>query len=103
MNCGLIITKYTGARGKSETNDASAELMAKIRYIMRDICWQTGQLGKVDQGGGGTVAMYMASRNIETVDAGVPVLSIHAPFEVIAKLDLYMAYQGFGAFYRFEK
>ena len=103
MNCGLIITKYTGARGKSETNDASAELMAKIRYIMRDICWQTGQLGKVDQGGGGTVAMYMASRNIETVDAGVPVLSMHAPFEVIAKLDLYMAYQGFGAFYRFEK
>ncbi len=102
-NCGLVLTKYTGARGKSGTSDASAEVMAKARYILRDVCWQTGQLGKVDQGGGGTVAMYMANRNIDTVDAGVPVLSMHAPFEVIAKADLYMAYRGFAALYQFDK
>ena len=102
INCGLVITKYTGARGKSGTSDASAELMARVRNIMdgADVRWQTGQLGRVDQGGGGTVAMYLANRNIDTVDAGVPVLSMHAPFEVIAKLDLYMAFRGFGAFYR---
>lgn len=103
VNCGLVIVKYTGSRGKSETNDAPAELMAKVRYILRNVCWQTGQLGKVDKGGGGTVAMYMANRNIDTVDAGVPVLSMHAPFEVIAKLDLYMAYRGFRDFYKFNR
>ena len=104
VNCGLAIIKYTGARGKSGTSDASAELMARVRTILdgAGVVWQTGQLGRVDQGGGGTVAMYLANRNIDTVDAGVPVLSMHAPFEVIAKLDLYMAYQGFGAFYRAE-
>ena len=81
---------------------STAELMARIRCIFdkAGVIWQTGQLGKVDQGGGGTVAMYLANRNIDTVDAGVPVLSMHAPFECIAKLDLYMAYKGFGAFYR---
>lgn len=102
VNCGLAIIKYTGARGKSGTSDASAELMARVRCILdgAGVVWQTGQLGRVDQGGGGTVAMYLANRNIDTVDAGVPVLSMHAPFEVIAKLDLYMAYQGFQAFYR---
>ena len=102
INCGLVITKYTGARGKSGTSDASAELMARVRTIMdgANVRWQTGQLGRVDQGGGGTVAMYLANRNIDTVDAGVPVLSMHAPFEVIAKLDLYMAFKGFGAFYQ---
>ena len=104
VNCGLAIIKYTGARGKSGTSDASAELMARVRTILdgAGVVWQTGQLGRVDQGGGGTVAMYLANRNIDTVDAGVPVLSMHAPFEVIAKLDLYMAYQCFGAFYRAE-
>lgn len=103
-NCGLALTKYTGARGKSGASDATAELMAKIRYLFRqnDIIWQTGQLGKVDQGGGGTVAMFMANRNIDTVDAGVPVLCMHAPYEVIAKLDLYSTYRGFGAFYRMK-
>lgn len=101
-NCGFALVKYTGARGKSGTSDATAELMARIRCIFdkSDIIWQTGQLGRVDQGGGGTVAMYLANRNIDTVDAGVPVLSMHAPFELIAKLDLYMAYKGFGAFYK---
>ncbi|MDO5142397.1 MAG: aminopeptidase [Eubacteriales bacterium] len=101
-NGGFALVKYTGARGKSGTSDASAELMARIRCIFDQagVVWQTGQLGKVDQGGGGTVAMYLADRNIDTVDAGVPVLSMHAPFELIAKLDLYMAYRGFGAFYR---
>ena len=101
-NCGFALVKYTGARGKSGTSDATAELMARIRCIFdkAGIIWQTGQLGKVDQGGGGTVAMYLANRNIDTVDAGVPVLSMHAPFECIAKLDLYMAYKGFGAFYK---
>ena len=104
INCGLVITKYTGARGKSGTSDATAELMARVRTILdgAGVRWQTGQLGRVDQGGGGTVAMYLANRNIDTVDAGVPVLSMHAPFEVIAKLDLYMAYKGFGAFYLAE-
>ena len=101
-NCGFALMKYTGSRGKSGTSDATAELMARIRCIFdkADIVWQTGQLGRVDQGGGGTVAMYLANRNIDTVDAGVPVLSMHAPFEVISKLDLYMAYKGFGAFYK---
>ena len=87
---------------RKKTSDATAELMARIRCIFdkAGIIWQTGQLGRVDQGGGGTVAMYLANRNIDTVDAGVPVLSMHAPFECIAKLDLYMAYKGFGAFYK---
>ena len=95
-NCGFALVKYTGARGKSGTSDATAELMARIRCIFdkAGVIWQTGQLGKVDQGGGGMVAMYLANRNIDTVDAGVPVLSMHAPFECIAKLDLYMAYKG---------
>lgn len=100
--CGLAIVKYTGARGKSGTSDATAELMARVRILLDNagVIWQTGQLGKVDQGGGGTVAMYLANRNIDTVDAGVPVLSMHAPFEVIAKLDLYMAHLGFMALYQ---
>ena len=102
IGCGMAIIKYTGARGKSGTSDATAELMARVRCILdgAGVTWQTGQLGRVDQGGGGTVAMYLANRNIDTVDAGVPVLSMHAPFETISKHDLYMTYLGFGAFYR---
>ena len=94
--------KYSGARGKSGTSDASAEVMATVRNIMEcaGVPWQTAQLGRVDQGGGGTVAMYLANRNIDTIDAGVPVLSMHAPFEVISKIDLYSAYLGMGAFYK---
>ena len=101
INCGFALMKYSGARGKSGTSDAAAELMARLRLILdgAGIPWQTAQLGRVDQGGGGTVAMYLANRNIDTVDAGVPVLSMHAPFEVISKVDLFSAYQGMLAFY----
>ncbi len=102
VNCGFALVKYTGSRGKSGTSEAAAELMARVRTIFdrEGVAWQTAQLGRVDQGGGGTVAMFLANRNIDTVDAGVPVLSMHAPFEVISKLDLYMAFRGFSAFYR---
>ena len=100
LNYGVVITKYTGARGKSDTSDASAEYMAQIRRTLDDanVVWQTGELGKVDQGGGGTVAMYIANLNVDTVDLGVPVLSMHSPYEVVAKLDVYMAYRAFLAF-----
>ena len=100
MNCGVVMSKYTGARGKSSTSDASAEYVAKIRKIFEDngVIWQTAELGKVDIGGGGTVAMFIANRNIDTVDIGVPVLSMHAPMEVIAKNDLYQAHKAFCAF-----
>ncbi|MBO7389291.1 MAG: aminopeptidase, partial [Oscillospiraceae bacterium] len=92
----------TGARGKSGTSDASAEVVAYIRRIFAEnnVVWQLGELGKVDQGGGGTIAQYMANRNIDTIDAGVPVLSMHAPFEVVSKFDCYMAYKGMLAAYR---
>ncbi len=102
VGCGMAIIKYTGSRGKGGTSDATAELMARVRCILDDagVVWQTGQLGRVDQGGGGTVAKFLANRNIDTVDAGVPVLSMHAPFETISKLDLYMTHLGFHAFYR---
>lgn len=101
VGCGLAIVKYTGSRGKSGSSDATAELMARVRTMLdgADVVWQTGQLGRVDQGGGGTVAMYLANRNIDTVDAGVPVLSMHSPFETIAKIDLFMAHKGFLALY----
>lgn len=95
INHGVVISKYTGARGKSGTSDASAEYLGYIRNIFdkNDICWQIAELGKVDQGGGGTVAAYIANMNIDTIDLGVPVLSMHAPCEVVAKLDVYMAHK----------
>ncbi len=95
LNYGVVVTKYTGARGKSGTSDASAEYMAYIRRILDDngIIWQSGELGKVDLGGGGTVAQYIANLGIDVVDLGVPVLSMHAPFETTAKLDIYMCYK----------
>lgn len=101
INYGTGIFKYTGARGKSTASDASAEVMAYVRKLFsnHDVIWQTGELGKVDQGGGGTVACYMAKRNIETVDAGVPVLSMHSPMELVSKLDTYMTYKGMKVFY----
>ena len=101
INSGITLCKYTGSRGKSGASDASAELVAHMRKIFdgADVLWQMGALGKVDQGGGGTVAMYMAERNISTIDAGVPVLSMHSPFEVVSKLDVYMAYKGTMAFF----
>ncbi len=104
INYGTGIFKYTGARGKSGSSDAAAEVMGYVRKLFseQDVIWQTGELGKVDQGGGGTVACYMANRNIPTVDAGVPVLSMHAPMELVSKLDTYMTYKGMKAFYEAE-
>lgn len=94
LNYGVVITKYTGARGKSGTSDASAEYVGFVRQMLdnANIAWQTGELGKVDAGGGGTVAMYIANLGVDVVDLGVPVLSMHAPFETTAKFDVYMAY-----------
>ena len=91
LNYGVSICKYTGSRGKGGASDASAEAMGHIRTVFEDagVIWQIATLGKVDQGGGGTVAAYMANRNIVTVDAGVPVLSMHAPLELVSKLDCY--------------
>jgi len=93
LNHGIGVCKYTGTKGKSFASDASAEVMHKIRTILDNagVIWQMSTLGKVDQGGGGTIAYVMANRNILTVDAGVPVLSMHAPFEQVSKLDTYMA------------
>ena len=95
------ICKFTGARGKSGTSDASAEVVAHLRRLFAEngVIWQLSELGKVDQGGGGTIAKFMANRNIDTIDAGVPVLSMHAPFEVVSKLDCYMTYKGVLAAY----
>ena len=102
LNYGVVVTKYTGARGKSSTSDASAEYVARIRAMLdkAGIVWQTGELGRVDLGGGGTVAMYIANLGVDVVDLGVPVLSMHAPFETTAKLDVYMCYR---AMYEFMK
>lgn len=100
VNRGVCVTKFTGARGKSGTSDASAEFVAEIRRIFdkENVIWQTGELGKVDGGGGGTVAAYIANMNIDTIDVGVPVLSMHAPFEIVAKIDVYSAYRAFMTF-----
>lgn len=102
INYGVVITKYTGARGKSGSNDASAEYMAEIRKMLDDanIIWQTGELGKIDIGGGGTVALYIASLGIETVDLGVPVLSMHSPMETVSKIDVYMTFRAMGEFFK---
>ena len=101
LNYGIGLCKYTGSRGKSGASDANAETVAKIRRIFDDnnVIWQMSELGRVDLGGGGTVALDMSNRNIETIDAGVPVLSMHAPFEVVSKLDCYMTYKGCKAVY----
>lgn len=102
LNYGMGICKFTGARGKSGTSDASAEIVGYLRRIFADagVVWQMSELGKVDQGGGGTIAKFMANRNIDTIDAGVPVLSMHAPFEVVAKFDCFMTYLGVLAAYK---
>ena len=102
LNYGVVVTKYTGARGKSGTSDASAEYMAYIRKVLdeNNILWQSGELGRVDLGGGGTVAQFIANLGIDVVDLGVPVLSMHAPFETTSKLDIYMCYR---AMYEFMK
>ena len=102
LNYGVGLCKYTGARGKSGASDADAETVAYVRSLFdKDgVIWQIAELGKVDAGGGGTVALYMANRNITTLDAGVPVLSMHAPFEVVSKLDCYETYKGMRAVYQ---
>ncbi len=104
LNYGAVITKYTGSRGKGGTSDASAEFVGWIRKILDDanVVWQTGELGKVDLGGGGTVAMYIANLGIDVVDLGVPVLSMHAPFEVVSKFDVYMTYLAVKALFKAE-
>lgn len=102
LSCGTTMSKYTGSGGKSGTSDASAELVGRIRKIFADngVIWQTSELGKVDGGGGGTVAKYIANMNIDTVDIGVPVISMHAPYEVVSKADLYATHEAFAAFLR---
>ena len=101
LNRGIGISKYTGSRGKGGSNDASAEFLGWVRRIFddNDVVWQIGELGKVDQGGGGTVALEVARLNADVIDVGVPVLSMHSPFEVVSKLDVYMAYKGFKAYF----
>ena len=99
VNYGIGLCKYTGSGGKGGASDASAEVVGKVRKLFNDngVIWQMAELGKTDAGGGGTVAKFMANRNIDTLDAGVPVLSMHAPFETVSKLDCYMTYRGMKA------
>jgi aspartyl aminopeptidase len=101
INYGLVITKYTGSGGKAGTSDCSAEFVGSVRKLFEDndIMYQTGELGKVDFGGGGTVAAYLANLGMDVVDIGVPVISMHSPFEIVAKTDVYETYRGFKAFY----
>lgn len=100
LGCGVVLTKYTGSGGKKGTNDADAQYMGMIRNIFNQngVIWQTGQLGKVDQGGGGTIAYMMAAHGMDVVDCGVALLGMHSPFEVCHKSDLYMTYKGYLAF-----
>ena len=102
LNKGVVLTKYTGSRGKSGTNDAPAEFMAFVRNIFdnADVVWQSSELGKVDQGGGGTVAKFISKKNVKTVDLGVPVISMHAPYELVSKLDVYQTHKAVAAFYK---
>ena len=103
IGCGVCLCKYTGSGGKGGTSDASAEMVGWTRRLLNEagVVWQISELGKTDVGGGGTVAKYMANHNIDTIDIGVGVLSMHAPYELIAKVDLYEAYRAFRAFYQF--
>ena len=104
MNAGVIVGKYTGARGKAGSSEASAEFMAELRRVFNEagVVWQTGELGKVDQGGGGTIAMFLARYGMDVVDCGVGLLSMHAPWEVAGKLDTYMAWKGYHAFLKHD-
>jgi aspartyl aminopeptidase len=102
LNYGICVTKYTGSRGKAGSSDANAEFMAQIRRIFDNnkVIWQTGELGKVDQGGGGTIAHYLARYGMQVIDCGVGLLSMHAPMEVASKLDIYMAYKAYYHFFQ---
>ncbi len=105
LNRGPVVSKYTGAGGKYSTNDASAETMGFLRGILEgnNIPWQVGELGRVDAGGGGTIAAEISIHNLDTVDMGVPVLSMHAPLEVVSKADVYMLYKAILAVYNSDK
>ncbi len=102
LNYGVVVTKYTGSRGKSGTSDASAEFVGEVTRMLNNenVLWQHGELGKVDQGGGGTVAAYIANLNVDVIDVGVPVLCMHAPYEVTSKIDVFSTYKAFSAFTR---
>ena len=104
LNRGVGVAKYTGRAGKGGSNDANAEFVGFVRRVFEDndVLWQIGELGKVDQGGGGTVALDISRMNADVIDVGVPVLSMHAPFEVVSKLDVYMAYKAFKAYFEAE-
>ncbi len=101
INGGVVISKYTGHGGKYDTSDASAEYMGAVRGMLEknNIQWQIGELGRVDLGGGGTIAKYVANMNVDVIDLGVPVLSMHAPFEIVSKTDVFMAYRAFYEFF----
>ncbi|MCR8746478.1 aminopeptidase [Romboutsia lituseburensis] len=101
MGQGIVLSKYTGVRGKSGCNDANAEFMAEVRRIFNkaDVVWQTAELGKVDQGGGGTIAYILANSGAEVIDCGVGVLNMHAPYEIVSKVDIYEMYKGYKAFF----
>ncbi|MBQ3048788.1 MAG: aminopeptidase, partial [Oscillospiraceae bacterium] len=101
LGYGAVIMKYTGSGGKSGTSEASAEFMAFVRNLLdsKNVIWQTGELGKVDAGGGGTVAQFVADLDVDVVDLGVPVLSMHSPLEVVSKADVYNTYLAFKCFF----
>ena len=102
---GPTIVKYTGARGKSGASEAPAEFVAEVRNIFEknNVCYQSSELGKVDIGGGGTIAVTLANRGMTTIDCGVPVLSMHSPYEITSKFDVYQAYKAYEAFYKGQK
>lgn len=102
---GIGLNKYTGARGKSGASDANAEFVAEVRKIFEenDVRYQIAELGKVDIGGGGTIAYILANKGIDVIDCGVPVLSMHSPYEVTSKLDLYEAHRGYEAFWKMHR
>lgn len=102
LGCGVVLEKYGGSRGKSGTSEASIEFIQKLRKLFNDnkVVWQTGGLGKIDEGGGGTIAMFMAKRNMEVIDIGVALFNMHAPMEIASKADIYSAYLAYKAFYR---
>ena len=101
MGYGLCVTKFTGSRGKSGSSDAHAEYLGWLRRLFNEnnVVWQTGELGKVDEGGGGTVAKFLAQYGMEIVDCGTSVLGMHSPFEIASKADIYMTYKGYKTFF----
>ena len=100
ISYGIVFNKYTGSRGKSGSNDANPEYYAWVRKVMDEanVNWQNAELGKVDQGGGGTIAYILGNYNMNVIDAGIPVLNMHAPMEIVSKADVYEAYKGYLAF-----